>query len=133
MPVNPNGNTLLWIVSLLIGTGGVGAIVNILLFIRNKKKVQPEVEQIATQGAKNAVEALQIALRESRLEVIDLRNQLVTREKEYDLERVRLNSEINRLTEQLTVAQEIIDRLQVDLRNLKDTVTQSQQSSQHSA
>lgn len=133
MPVNPNGNTLLWIVSLIIGTGGVGAIVNILLFIRNKKKFQPEVEQIATQGAKNAVESLQIALRESRLEVIDLRNQIVTIKKEYEIERARLNSEIKRLTDQAGVAQEMIDRLQVDLRQLKESISQNQQSPQQHA
>lgn len=128
-----NSSTLVWIISLLIGTGGIGAVVNVLIFIRSRKKVQPEVAQITTEGAKNAVEALQIALRESRLEVIDLRNQIVTIKEEYEAERTRLNSEIKRLTEQAGVAQQMIDRLQVDLRILKESISQNQQSSQHHA
>lgn len=129
----PPNQLLISLIAAILGGGGLTAIYQILAFIRNRKKIGPETDEIVTSGAKNAVETIQITLHESRLENQDLRNQLVTERKRYETEINRLNLEIRRLTDQATYAQEIIDKLQVDLRTLKESISQNQQSSQHHA
>lgn len=108
----------------LFGAGGTGAIVSIIGFWRNRKKVRPEIDAIVAEGAKNAVEALQVALHSATEESRSLREELQQLRREHKVEIDRLTAQLKSAQELLDAAHEQIEALSKDLEVLRQKVAE---------
>lgn len=116
MPTNlPIG---FYIIYALLAGGGVAGFAQILSWFLSRKKHEPEVENIISESARNAVEAMSSALDRANLEINSLRTKLETMEDHYE-------KEIAKLVEQITDMRVALGEAEYRARALTDELAKS--------
>lgn len=116
-------NSLTYYILLAIfGTGGIGGLAQLGHYIVARRRNKPEVDNIITEGARNAVESLQIALEQSQKEVVELRSEMDELKAKHREEIEKLNDQLDNARQLLGAAQQQIGLLSIDLTRLRDEV-----------
>lgn len=89
----------------VLGMGGIGGLSQIWISIQARGKRKPEVDSIIADGARNAVESLQVALIQSNSELKEVRARLAEMETHYEAEIAALMATIETMKGSLASAE----------------------------
>lgn len=107
-----------YILYALLAGGGVAGAAQMLSWVLQRNKHKPEIEGIVSEGARNAVEAMSIALTQANQEIKDLRLKLSELEDKYEVE-------IKKLVEQIENLKMALGEAEYNARRLAREVSES--------